>query len=81
MENIVFLFTSFLSCIIVIGLLFQFMNDRFEKTYENSMLYKAVWLTAVLLITLVNQLRNPLANVVSNSIVYGIVSVIMYKDR
>lgn len=81
MENIVFLFTSFLSCIIVIGLLFQFMNDRYEKAYDNSMPYKAVWLTAVLLITLVNQLRNPLANVASNSIVYGIVSVVMYKDR
>ena len=81
MENIVYLFTSFLSCIIVMGLLFQFMNDRYEKVYGNSKLYNAAWLISVFIITLVNQFRIVLANAAVNIIVFGIICMIMYKDR
>ena len=81
MENVVFLFTSFLSCIVVVGLMMQFINDRYDKAYTNSMIYKAACIVAVILLTLVNQLRSPIANVVSNIIVYCIISMVMYNDR
>ena len=81
MENIVYLFTSFLSCIIVMGLLFQFMNDRYERVYSKFTLYKVAWLIAVLLVTLVNQLQNPIANIMSNGFIFCFVSMILYKDR
>ena len=81
MENIVYLFTSFLSCIVVIGILFQFMNDRYEKAYDSSKLYMITGVIAVVLIALVNQLRIVFVNTVANGIVFGIISMIMYMDR
>lgn len=77
----VYLFTSFLSCMVVIGLLFQFMNDRYERAYDDSKLYIAAWFIAVLLITLVNQLRVVLANTVVNILAFVIISMILYKDK
>ena len=81
MENMVYLFTSFLSCMVVIGLLFQFMNDRYEKEYDSPRLYVAAWLIAAILVALVNQVRIVLANTLANISVFVIISLIMYKDR
>ena len=81
MENMFYLFTSFLSCIVVMGLLFQFMNDRYEKAYDSSKLYVAAWIVAAILVALANQLRIVMVNVVANGIAYGSVSLILYKDR
>lgn len=36
MENLVYPFSCFLSCVIVAGLMFQFMGDRYEKALCKS---------------------------------------------
>ena len=36
MENLVYLFSCFLSCVIVAGLMFQFMGDRYEKAFRSD---------------------------------------------
>ena len=80
MENIVYLFSSFLSCAIVIGLLVQFLNDRYEKAYENVLVYRIVPTVAVIMVTVVNQLRNPIFNTIANILVFAAISFFLYRD-
>ena len=80
MENIVYLFSSFLSCAIIIGLLVQFLNDRYEKAYENVLVYRIVPTVAVIMVTAVNQLRNPIFNTIANILVFVAISLFLYRD-
>ena len=74
MENIVYLFSSFLSCAIIIGLLVQFLSDRYEKAYENVSIYRIVPIAAVFMVTVVNQLRNPIFNTIANILAFIAIS-------
>ena len=80
MGNIVYLFSSFLSSVIVIGLLVQFLNDRYEKTYENVLIYRIVPSVAVIVVTMVNQLRSPVRNIIANILAFVAISFFLYRD-
>lgn len=81
MENMMYLFTSVLSCLIVLGLLFQFMGERWRKVSDSRLLYGVVWLFASGCISLVNQLRMPLLNMGANFIFTTMISLLLYRDR
>ena len=80
MENIVYLFSSFLSCAIIFGLLVQFLNDRYEKAYENVLVYRIVPTVGVIMVTAVNQMRNPFLNLMANIPVFVAISFFLYRD-
>ncbi len=81
MENMIYLFTSFLSCLIIFGLLFQFMGERWKKASDSRFLYWAVWLFASGCVSLVNLLKSPLLNMGANLVVFTVISLLLYRDR
>ena len=81
MENLVYLFSCFLSCVIIAGLMFQFMGDRYGKAFENPWIYRIAAAAAVVIVTLVNLKHNTWWNMGTNFLVFGIVSFIFYEDK
>ena len=81
MENLVYLFSCFLSCVIIAGLMFQFMGDRYGKAFENPWLYRIAAAVAVVIVTLVNLKHNTWWNMSVNFLVFGIACFICYEDK
>ncbi len=81
MENMMYLFTSFLSCLIVFGLMFQFMGERWKKASDSRLLYWVVWLLSSGCVSLVNLLKSPLLNMGANWVVFTVISLLLYRDR
>ena len=81
MENLVYLFSCFLSCVIIAGLMFQFMGDRYEKVFANPWVYRIVPSVAVVIVALVNLKQNAWWNWGVNLSVYGIASFICYENK
>ena len=81
MENLVYLFSCFLSCVIFAGLMFQFMGDRYEKAFVNPWVYRIIPSVVVVIVTLVNLKHNAWWNMGANFLVYGISSFICYEDK
>lgn len=81
MENLVYLFSCFLSCVIIAGLMFQFMGDRYGKAFENPWVYRIAAAVAVVIVTLVNLKHNTWWNMGTNFLVFGIVSFVFYEDK
>ena len=81
MENLVYLFSCFLSCVIIAGLMFQFMGDRYGKAFENPWVYRIAAAAAVVIVTLVNLKHNTWWNMGTNFLVFGIVSFVFYEDK
>ncbi len=81
MENLVYLFSCFLSCVIIAGLMFQFMGDRYGKAFENPWIYRIAAAAVVVIVTLVNLKHNTWWNMGTNFLVFGIVSFIFYEDK
>ena len=81
MEDLVYLFSCFLSCVIIAGLMFQFMGDRYEKAFVNPWVYRIAAAAAVVIVTLVNLKHNTWWNMGANFLVFGIASFIFFEDK
>ena len=84
MEKIILLFCSFISCVILVNLLFQFFNDRYLKAYNSKLLYILLQIACVVIVTPINMSMKPLLNLIVNVIWVGFVSYFFYyeeKDR
>lgn len=81
MEDLVYLFSCFLSCVIIAGLMFQFMDDRYEKAFVYPWVYRIVPSVVVVIVTLVNLKHNTWWNMGANFLVFGIASFIFYEDK
>lgn len=81
MENLVYWFSCFLSCTIVIGLVFQFLEDRYKRTYENPVLYRIVRIAAILVVAMVNQKNSVALNLSANFLTYGMIAFFLYAER
>lgn len=80
MDKIILLFCSFISCIIIVNILFQFLNDRFAKVYDNKILYKMLPIGSIILLSGINMLMLPVLNLVAYLLLAGIVSLFLYYD-
>lgn len=81
MENLVYLFSCFLSCVIIAGLMFQFMGDRYEKAFVNPWVYRIAAVVVVVIVTLVNLKNSTWWNMLVNFLVFGITRFIFYEDK
>lgn len=81
MENLVYLFSCFLSCVIIAGLMFQFMGDRYEKAFVNPWVYRIAAAVVVVIVTVVNLKHNTWWNIGVNFLAFGIVGFIFYEDK
>lgn len=80
MDKAILLFCSLISCVIVINLWFQFLNDRYLKVYHKN-LYIILQVISVLVITPINLLMSPLLNMFANILLVGVVSFFFYEDN
>lgn len=81
MEDLVYLFSCFLSYVLIDRLMFQFMGDRYEKAFKNQWVYRIAAAVVVVIVTLVNLKHNTWWNMGVNFLVFGIVSFICYEDK
>lgn len=80
MDKAILLFCSLISCVIVINLWFQFLNDRYLKVYHKN-LYIILPVISILVITPINLLMSPLLNMFANILLVGVVSFFFYEDN
>lgn len=80
MDNLVYLFSCFLSCMVVVSLMRQFWNDRYGKAFEKPIIYKIVSAAAIVVLTLVNLMNSVVWNGTVNILVFGVISFIFYEN-
>lgn len=78
-EQLVYLFSCILSCAISIGLLLQFLDDRFKRTYTNKWIYWGVATLSMLVLALINQKQNPFLNMGGFLLCAGLISSLLYS--
>lgn len=81
MDSLVLLFCSFISCVIVFYMLFQFLNDRFVAVYRNKFIYVTVYSVSICIVVLINMLMNAVLNALANMILFGIISYFFYYEE
>lgn len=80
MDSLILLFCSFISCIILVNLIFQFFNDRYLRLYNNKFLYLLLPIVSILIVTPVNMYMSPLLNLIVNVLWVGLVSFFFYYE-
>ncbi|MBA4687354.1 MAG: GHKL domain-containing protein [Candidatus Galacturonibacter soehngenii] len=81
MENyIIFLFGTVISCVINIVIVFQFIEERNERIYENRFLYFILKIGLCLIIEIINLFHQPIVNALSWIIMFSIVNLILYDN-
>lgn len=78
MDKIVLLFCSFMSCIIIVNLLFQFLDDRYTRCYRSKKLYIILQAVSVAVLTGVNMLMLPLLNMSVHIVIFILISYVFY---
>lgn len=75
------MFSSLVSCVVVVFMMFQFWNEKYEKRYRNRYLYKVLAFVYVISVMFVNTLMNPFLNLSANMVMIGIVSIFFYEEK
>ena len=81
MEDLFYFFSCLISCTIVIVLACQFWEVRYVRAFQNPVIYKAVPVTAIIILTLVNLQKTPVWNMIVNVLAFGIISFVCYRDK
>lgn len=81
MDSLVLLFCSFISCVIIFFILFQFLNDRFVAMYNSKCVYITVYSVSICIVMLVNMCMNAALNAAANIILFGIISYFFYYEE
>lgn len=75
------MFASLVSCIVVVFMMFQFWNEKYEKRYQNKYLYKILASGYVVCVMFVNMLMIPILNLSANMVMIGTISFFFYEER
>ena len=81
MEDLFYLFSCLISCTIVIVLAFQFWEARYVRVFQTPVIYKAVALAAIVVLTLVNLQKTPVWNIIVSVLVFAVISFVCYRDK
>lgn len=80
MDRIILLFCSFISCVILVNLLFQFFNDRYLRAYNSKLLYILLPIVSIIIVTPINMFMSPILNMLVNVIWIGFAQCHLDKD-
>ena len=81
MDSIILFCCSFVSSIITVNILFQFLNDRYIKVFHNKFVYAALPIVNILIIATVNLFMNPVINLISNIGLTALSSFAFYYEE
>lgn len=73
--------SSFVSCVIVVYMMFQFWNEKYEKKYPAKYLYKILASVYVAVVMSANTLMNPLLNLSANTVMIAGISFWFYEGK
>lgn len=80
MDNLLLAICTCLSCFIVATILFQFMNDRYNKVFRNKFVYYLVEIIAIIGISIINLFNFWILNLIVWFVAVIIISYIFYFD-
>ncbi|PXV89418.1 GHKL domain-containing protein [Lachnotalea glycerini] len=81
MENyIIFIFGTIVSCLVNGIILFQFIEERNERIYDNNKLYVLIKMGLCVLIGCINVIEMPIINIASWIILFSAVNIILYEN-
>lgn len=80
MSKVILLFSSLLSCMLVVSLMFQFWNDRYERKYRSRWVYILAACANVAVVTATNMLMKPLLNLFANVLMLGLICCFLYEE-
>lgn len=79
-DYIFFIFGTVISCLINSLILFQFIEEKNERIYANRLLYFLVKTGLYLIIVCINVIQQPVINIASWIILFGIVNYALYEN-
>lgn len=80
-REIIFLSGIVVSCLVTTMVIFQFIESRHNRKYQSDGLYLGIKLGVSLILMAVNIGQNPIANIASWILLFGLISLIFYKDE
>ncbi len=80
MDKILFLLCSLLSCLIVISILFQFMNSNYERNYHNKHIYIIANGLSVAVLTIINMMNHAILNLLVYLLIIGMCAYFLYHE-
>ncbi len=80
MDTVILAFCSLASCIIIVNIIFQFMDSRYTKVSENIYLYRFLAAGCIVLITGANILMIPILNLTVHVLLLGLIVCFGYVD-
>lgn len=81
MDSLILLFCSFISCVIIVNILFQFFSDRYIKSYNSKLLYVLLPVVIILIVAPINMFINPYLNLVINVLWVGLACCFFYYEE
>lgn len=81
MENIVLYLCFCLSCFIIVTILYGFMDDRYNRAFDNKYIYIGMGLGMTFGIAVVNLAHNEILNITTWIVVVGFVAYILYYEN
>lgn len=79
MDRILLVFCSLVSCIIIVNILFRFMEERYERYFDSDFFYQLLQIGSVLFITWVNTFMVPMINMAAHFFLFGILASLLYS--
>lgn len=79
-NNILFLSGIIISCLVTTIIIFQFIESRHKRTYQNEKIYIGVKTITSIFLMMINCLRHPMLNMMSWIIIFGIIGFCLYYD-
>lgn len=80
MDKIILLSCSFVSCVIIVSIIFEFLNDRYLKSFNNRYCYIALYVISITILTYINMFMNPFFNGGTHIVLCGIISYLFYYE-
>lgn len=80
MDDLLLAICTCLSCFIVATILFQFMNDRYNRTFHNKYVYYCVEIIAIIGISIINLFNFWILNLIVWFVAIIIISSVFYFD-
>lgn len=79
-HNIIFLSGIVISCFVITMTIFQLIESRQKRALENEKIYSTVKIAVSIFLMMVNLLRQPMLNMLSWIIVFGLTGLFLYYD-
>lgn len=80
MENMILVICTCLSCFIIVSILFQFMDERYNHVFKRKYIYSSIKIVMTIVIAIINVFHNSTLNLFSWIILIGLCVFFLYYE-